>query len=121
MSIVNKLLTITKQLRETHEKRGELRDYSDSFNNQLFLPSQENCFKISIGYFERFLMKAENEKIDDLSGDFILSISHWSEGCGYFEGKYAFLQEKNVLKEGSFSWEGAGEIAQSWDSFTNFE
>ncbi len=121
MSVVKKLLTITTGLRDTHEKRSELRNYSESFNDMLILPSKKDCFKISIGYFERFLMKAEKEKIDDLSEDFILSITHWSEGCGYFEGKYAFLQEKNVIKEGSFSWEGVGKIAQSWNSFSHFE
>ena len=66
-------------------------------------------------------MKAEKEKIDDLSEDFILSITYWSEGCGYFEGKYELIQNSKAIKEGSFNWNGVGEIAQSWNSFSHFE
>lgn len=121
MAIVKELLGRTTQLRDKHEKRSELRNYSESFNDKLILPSKSGSFKISIGYFERFLMKADHEKIDNASEDLTLSITNWSEGCGYFEGKYALLKENKIIKEGTFEWAGEGKIAQSWNSFSHFE
>ncbi len=121
MSIVKDLLTITTQLRDKYEKRSELRKYSESFNGKLILPSKSDCYQISIGYFERFLLKAEHEKVDNVSEDSTLSITYWAEGCGFFEGKYALVKENKIIKEGTFKWAGVGKISQSWDSFSQFE
>ncbi|MBI3813134.1 MAG: hypothetical protein HY279_01525 [Nitrospinae bacterium] len=121
MSLIRHILETTTGLRKKHEKRSEARNYTAAYNGTLSLPSQNECFKISLGYLERFLIKANHEKIDSGVSGGTLILDEWIEGCGFFSGRYTLRNGRETIKTGSFSWEGAGNIEDTWDMFTEFE
>ena len=120
MGLVQNILSITRDLRKKHEKRSDARKYSDAFSGKLQLPSHDSEYKISLGYLERFLMKAHNEKVDSDKSDGTLAITEWSEGCGLFSGKYSVLNGSENVRTGSFQWAGVGRIEETWDIFSEF-
>ncbi len=121
MSLVKTILDKTTLLREKHEKRSDARKFSDEYENLMSLPSDSGCYKVSLGYLERFLIMADHKKISDSLEKGILQIKRWDEGCGYFSGEYSILNGVEKLKSGSFEWSGSGTIENSWDSFSKFE
>jgi hypothetical protein len=120
VSLIKNILETTTGLRKKHEKRSEARSYIAAYNSALSLPSKDKCFKISLGYLERFLIKANHEKIDLVKGGTLI-LDEWTEGCGFFSGRYTLQNGKKTTKSGSFSWEGAGNIEDTWDMFTEFK
>jgi hypothetical protein len=121
MGFIGQVLSVTSDLRAMHEKRADARKFNDSFGGKLLLPSNDSTYKISLGYLERFLMKSEKKISDKGEENGVLIIEEWSEGCGYFEGEYKVENHKGEqIKRGTFQWEGAGSIEDTWDMFKIF-
>lgn len=121
MSIVKDILNKTINLRNKYEKRSDARKYLSEYEGLIALPSETACYKISFGYFERFLLKANHQGVDKDSEKGMLKIERWDEGCGYFSGEYSLLNENKKVTSGSFEWSGSGKIEDTWDNFSKFE
>ena len=121
MSIVKKILNKTTYLRKEHEKRSDARGYLADFEGFISLPSEPDCYKVSLGYLERFLFMADHKKIDNGSEEGTLKIERWDEGCGIFSGEYSIQNNDEKIKSGLFEWSGRGEIEKSWNNFSKFE
>lgn len=121
MSIIKNILNKTTSLRKTHEKRSDARAYLSEYGEMISLPPEATCYRISLGYLERFLLMADHKKVDNNIGQGIFKVERWSEGCGYFAGEYSILNGKEKIKSGLFEWSGSGKIEDTWNSFSKFE
>lgn len=117
--MIKDVLNKTTYLRKKHEKRSDARSYSSEYEGLISFPSE--CYNISLGYLERFLLMADNKSVDNGLEKGLLQIERWDEGCGYFSGEYSILNDKDKYKAGLFEWSGRGEIENTWDSFSKFE
>lgn len=121
MSIIKDVLNKTTDLRKKYEKRSDPRRYLSDYEGLISLPQKTDCYSISFGYLERFLLKADHQGIDKDLEKGILKIERWGEGCGYFDGEYSITDGNEKIKSGSFEWSGSGQIENTWDNFSIFE
>lgn len=121
MDLIKNVLDKTSSLRKQYEKRSDVRGYLSEYGGLISVPSEADCYKISLGYLERFLLMAENKKVDDNLDQGMLKIERWDEGCGIFSGEYSILNGAKKLKSGLFEWSGSGNIENTWHSFSKFE
>ena len=94
MSIIKKVLNKTIVLRKKYEKRNDARRYLSEYDGLISLPSESACYKVSLGYLERFLLMADHKKIDENLKQGMLRVERWDEGCGFFNGEYSDFKGK---------------------------
>lgn len=77
----------------------------------------------SFGYVERLFRKLDQKYPNQVfqKMDFL----HYQEACGYFEGEIMLHWKDNsnesVKEYVKFSWEGKGEIENTWDQFLTWQ
>lgn len=121
MGIIKNVLNKTSSLRKQYEKRSDVRGYLGEYGGLISVPLEADCYKISLGYLERFLLMANHKKVDDNLEQGMLKLERWDESCGFFSGEYSILNGTEKLKSGLFEWSGSGKIENTWHSFSKFE
>ncbi|MEE9164882.1 MAG: hypothetical protein V3U15_01330 [Nitrospinota bacterium] len=121
MGIIKNVLNKTSSLRKQYEKRSNVRGHLSEYGELISVPSEADCYRISLGYLERFLLMANHKKVDDNLEQGMLKIERWDESCGFFSGEYSILNGTKRLKSGLFEWSGSGKIENTWHSFSKFE
>tara|TARA_B100000959_G_C14919345_1_gene598773 strand:- start:932 stop:1297 length:366 start_codon:yes stop_codon:yes gene_type:complete len=121
MGVIKNVLDKTSSLRKQHEKRNDVREFLSELGEVISVPSESECYKISLGYLERFLLMANDKNVDYNLEKGTLKIERWDESCGFFSGEYSILNGTKKLKSGLFEWSGSGKIENTWNSFSKFE
>tara|TARA_B100000315_G_scaffold179573_1_gene168321 strand:+ start:8583 stop:8948 length:366 start_codon:yes stop_codon:yes gene_type:complete len=121
MDIIKNVLDKTSSLRKQYEKRSDVRGYLNEYEGIFSVPSEADCYRISLGYLERFLLMANHKNVGDNLEQGMLKIERWDESCGFFSDEYTILNGTKKLKSGLFEWSGSGNIENTWQSFSKFE
>ena len=99
-------------------KRENFSDFAD-INENIEFEKEHYLQFASFGYIERLIRKLAAEY--SLNRYSLLKILSYQEACGFFSGELALYLDavdKKSFETIRFTWEGKGEIEETWNNFT---